>query len=114
MEDLHIMYIAEVCCTGKSDEGCSDSFHARTVIGMNSDEREPTESFHNGVWSLENLQEDENYTVRVKTILNGKTVSIISKSIVEGEVGTLDKIQKASYKEERESMNSNREATESV
>lgn len=108
------MYIAEVCCTGKSGEGCSASYHARTVIGMNSDQREPTEGFNKGVWSLENLQEDENYTVRVKTILNGKTVSIISKSIVEGEVEAFAKLQEASYKEERESMNSNREATESV
>ena len=95
------MYIAEICSGTKS--------HAKTALEIIPTESQSTSEVQNGRWLIEDLQDDEDYTVRVKTILNGKTISVTSQTILQDEDGIFDKLaasapNKASYVEP-ESLN---------
>ena len=78
------MYIAEICSGTKS--------HAKTALEIIPTESQSTSEVQNGRWLIEDLQEDEDYTVRVKTILNGKTISVTSQTILQDEDGIFDKL----------------------
>ena len=97
----HLMYLAEICSESKS--------HARTAIEILPTEHQSDTEVQEGRWLVDDLQEDEDYTVRVKTILNGKTISMSCRTISPDEDGIFDKLaasgpNKASYVEP-ESLN---------
>ena len=107
MEELkgrHIMYIVEVFS--------GTEYHARAAIGLKPDEANTFSDLCNAKWRIEDLKEDKDYTVRVKTVLDGKTICITCKKIENDEDGIFYQLQDTFYAEQRESMNSNGAVTE--
>ena len=78
------MYIAEICSETKS--------HAKTSIEIIPPDSQDDTELRNGRWLIEDLQEDEDYTVRVKTILNGKTICLTCLPILQDEDGSFGKL----------------------
>ena len=78
------MYIAEICSGTKS--------HARTAIEIIPPESQSESDLQNGRWLIEDLQDDEDYTVRVKTVLNGKTICMTCQTILQDEDGIFDRL----------------------
>ena len=78
------MYLAEICSETKS--------HAKTAIEIIPPDSQAGSELQNGRWLVEDLQEDKDYTVRVKTILNGKTICLTSQTILQVEDGIFDKL----------------------
>ena len=95
MKGYHLMYIAEICSERKS--------HARTAIEIIPPESQTDSELKNGRWLIEDLQTDEDYTVRVKTILNGKTICMSSQNISQDQEGIFDKLVAASAVQNKES-----------
>ena len=112
LKGCHIMYIAEVCS--------GTQFHDRVCLGMKtlgSNETIETSSsnqIRKEGWQIEDLKEDEEYTVRVKTVLDGKTICIISQKLELAEDGVLDKIENKCLTKKQESIYSNKEVIEAV
>ena len=106
------MYLAEVC--SETDT------HARTAIEIIPEERQSASEIQNGQWLIEDLKDDEDYTVRVKTVLNGKTICMSSQTISPAEDGIFEKLltsapNKASYVEpESVNLDLGLEMTETV
>ena len=75
---------------------------------------QPLNDIKNGGWHLEDLEEDEEYTVRIRTVVNSRTVCFISQKIEEDEDGVFEKLPDTFYTEQQESVNPNRGPTESV
>ena len=82
------MYIAEICSEKES--------HAKTAIEINGSQPDSQADceVQNGRWLIEDLQEDlqEDYTVRVMTVLDGKTICLSCKNILQDEDGIFDKL----------------------
>ena len=78
------MYLAEICSGTKS--------HARTAIEIIPPESQSDSDLQNGRWLIEDLQADEDYTIRVKTVLNGKTICMTCQPILQDEDGIFDKL----------------------
>lgn len=84
VKGYHLMYLAEVC--SETDT------HARTAIEIIPEERQSASEIQNGQWLIEDLKDDEDYTVRVKTVLNGKTISMSCQTISQAEDGIVEKL----------------------
>ena len=78
------MYLAEICSETET--------HARTAIEIIPEERQSASEIQNGQWLIEDLKDDEDYTVRVKTVLNGKTISMSCQTISQAEDGMFEKL----------------------
>ena len=106
------MYLAEVCSETET--------HDRTAIEIIPEEVQSASEIKNGQWLIEDLQADEDYTVRVKTVLNGKTICMSSQTISPAEDGIFEKLlasapNKASYAEpESVNLDLGLEMTETV
>ena len=111
VKGYHLMYLGEIC--SETDT------HARTAIEIiPEEERQSTSEIQNGQWLIEDLKYDEDYTVRVKTVLNGKTICMSSQKISQTEDGIVEKLLastsiKASFVQTK-SVNSDLEMTEIV
>ena len=98
------MYIGEIY----SSKQC----HDRVALGINTNETSSTNQIKDGGWEIEDLKEDEQYTVRVKTVLDGKTICIVSQKLQLEEDGVLEKIENKCLAKQQESIYSNKEVIE--